>query len=121
MNAYGWFWYLFGALVTLAWKWQRYCYESKGKGISFGDASKEWFELVTLKSRVSWGATMGVVWALGTVIVDKVGASWLFGGVFMDMPVAPPFLFTAGALSEMTVPSFAKWIYSRIFNGGETE
>lgn len=117
MNIAGWCWYLFGAFVTLVWKWQRYCYESKGRGVPFWEASKDWFEFITCKAKVSWAATLGVVWAIGSVVVDKVGAAWLFGGVFLEMPVAPPFLFAAGAISEMTVPGFAKWIYSQIFKG----
>jgi hypothetical protein len=107
-------WYLAGAFATLAWKWQRYCYENKGKGVPFWKASKEWFELITFGSRMSWAVTVGIVWVIGSVIITKTGAAWLFGGVFMDMPVTPPFLFLIGALAELTVPALAKWLCSKI-------
>jgi hypothetical protein len=63
---------------------------------------------------MSWAVTIGIVWVIGFVIITKTGAGWLFGGVFLDMPVAPPFLFLIGALAEMAVPALAKWICSKI-------
>lgn len=110
----GWIWYLAGAIATLAWKWQRFCYERKGAGIPFWKASREWFELITFKSKMSWAVTVGIVWAVGAVAVEKTGADWLFGGVFLGMPEAPPFCFLLGALAEMTVPALAKWICGKI-------
>lgn len=114
MTDNGWFWYLLGAWITLVWKWQRYCYESKGRGIPFWAASREWFELITFGSKMSWAVTIGIVWVIGTVVIEKTGAAWIFGGAFMDMPVAPPFLFLIGALGEMSVPALAKWLCSKI-------
>jgi hypothetical protein len=111
----GYIWYLAGALLTLVWKWQRYCYESKGKGVPFWKASREWFELITFGSRMSWAVTIGIVWVVGSVVVEKSGAAWLFGGsILVDMPVTPPFLFLIGALAEMLCPAAAKWICSKI-------
>ena len=109
-NKIAWIWYSLGILFTLIWKWQRYCYEQKGKGVKFWTASKEWFEIVTLGSRVSWGVTIGIAWVIGSVIITKTGAAWLFNGFLLDIPVNPPFLFLLGALAEMTLPALAKWI-----------
>jgi hypothetical protein len=108
-----WCWYLAGAILTLLWKWQRYCYESRGRGTPYWRASREWFELETVGSQVSWGATVGGVWLLGTVIITKQGADWLAGGVFMDVPVMAPVSFFIGALAEMIVPAAAKWLVAR--------
>jgi hypothetical protein len=113
-NWISWAWYTFGILLTLVWKWQRFCYEAKGAGVPFWKSSGVWFETVTLGSRISWAVTLGIVWVIGSVVITKTGAGWLFGGVFMDMPVAPPFLFLIGALAEMTLPALAKWICSKI-------
>lgn len=113
-NQAGWIWYLVGAIITLIWKWQRYCYESKGKGVPFWKASREWFELVTFGSKISWGVTIGIVWVIGAVAVDKVGAKWVFNGALLDMPTEPPFLMLIGALAELAVPWFAKWLCSKI-------
>jgi hypothetical protein len=112
-NAGQWFFYLLGAMTTLCWKWQRYCYESRGRGISLQAASLEWFELHTLGSQVSWGATIGGVWLLGTVIISKQGAEWLAGGIFLNVPVMAPMSFFIGALAEMIVPAATKWIISK--------
>lgn len=113
-----WIFYLAGAVLTLAWKWQRYCYESKGKGIPFWTASREWFETQTVGSQVSWGATVGGVWLLGTVIITKQGADWLAGGIFAGVPVMAPMSFFVGALAEMIVPAATKWVVTR-FSGGQ--
>lgn len=113
-NRAGWLWYLAGAAATLIWKWQRHGYESRGRGIPFWKASREWFELVTFGSKMSWAVTIGIVWVVGAVVVEKTGSAWLFGGALLDMPVAPPFCFLLGALCEMTVPALAKWLCSKI-------
>ena len=126
-----WFWYLAGALVTLVWKWQRYCYSMKtrpGDGeaqpsrnppTSFWDSSLEWWKSETLGSQVSWGATIGGVWLLGTVLITKQGAEWLAGGIFLGVPVMAPMSFFVGSLAEMIIPSFAKWIVRKF--GGDAQ
>jgi len=109
-----WFWYLAGAFVTLLWKWQRYCYEAKGRGIPFARATRQWLEVETLGSKVSWGATIGGVWLLGTVIITKQGADWLAGGIFLNVPVMAPMSFFIGSLAEMIIPSVTKWLLAKI-------
>ena len=117
-----WFWYLAGAIVTLVWKWQRYCYEQKApsgtSGKTYWQASREWFELETVGSQVSWAATIGGVWLLGTVMITKKGADWLAGGIFLGVPVMAPMSFFIGGIAEMIIPGFTKWIVSK-FGGGQ--
>jgi hypothetical protein len=112
-----WIWYTVGIILTLAWKWQRYCYSQKGTGDppkTFWDSSLEWWEIETLGSQISWGVTIGVVWAIGAALIDRVGVEWLFGGVLKDVPIAPPWLLLLGAMAEMTVPALTKWICSKL-------
>jgi hypothetical protein len=112
-----WFWYLLGIVITLVWKWQRYCYEQKGCSSvprTFWESSLEWWELTTLGSQVSWGATLGGTWLLGYVLITKKGAEWLFGGILMDVPNVPPMLFFVGAIQEMIVPAVMKWVVSKL-------
>lgn len=109
-----WFWYLFGAVSTLAWKWQRYVYESKGKGIPFKQSTKTWFELQTVGAQTSWGATVGGVWLLGYLIINKEGAAWFASGVFAGIPALAPICFFIGALAEMIVPAMAKTIIRKL-------
>ena len=124
-NGTQWFFYILGAVVTLVWKWQRYCFEAKtppGQGEAqpsdhppktYWQVSKEWFELETLGSQVSWGATIGGVWLLGTVIITKKGAEWLAGGIFLGVPVMAPMSFFIGAIAEMIIPALTKWIVGK--------
>lgn len=112
-----WFWYLAGAIVTLIWKWQRHCYANRST-VGFWRASREWFELETLGSQVSWGATIGGVWLIGTTLIEKTGAAWLAGGIFMDVPVYAPLCFFIGSITEMIIPAFTKWIVGK-FGGGQ--
>lgn len=125
-----WFFYLFGAIVTLIWKWQRFCYSMKNAQtgnpdgtinppMGFWPASRKWWEMETLGSQVSWGATIGGVWLLGTVLITKQGAEWLAGGIFLGVPVMAPMSFFIGSLAEMIIPSFAKWIVRKF--GGDAQ
>jgi len=122
-----WTWYLVGCFVTLVWKWQRYCYENKTPPtapevpegcepqpkVTYWQASRKWFEIETLGSQVSWGATVGAVWVLGTMLIEKRGAEWFGGGVLLGVPVLACMCFFIGALSEMIIPAFVKWIVKK--------
>lgn len=117
-----WLWYLAGAICCLLWKWQRYCYESRGHGISFWKASREWFELHTFGSQASWVATIGVVWVIGAVYVDRVGVEWMFDGILKFIPVHVSFAFLLGVLAELSAPAAVKWLATKlpfITTGGE--
>ena len=103
-----------GAIAALAWKWQRYIYESKGKGIALWPATKEWFEIETYQSKVSWIATFTLVWFVGGCYIHQVGLSWLLGGIFLGMPVMPSGAAMLGVLLENLAPAFLKWIMSKI-------
>jgi hypothetical protein len=109
-----WIWYMAGAIATLLWKWQRYVYESKGRGIAWWPATKEWFEITTYKSKVSWIATFALVWFVGGCYIHQIGLSWLMGGIFLGMPVMPSGAALLGVLLEHLAPAFLKWIMGKI-------
>jgi hypothetical protein len=112
-----WIIYSIGILLSLTWKWQRFCYSLKGTGNpprEFWDSSKEWFELQTIGSQISWGITIGIVWGIGSVIINKVGTSWFLGGALANVPTNIPFLLLYGSLAELFVPTVGKWICSLI-------
>ncbi len=113
-HKYEWMMYLLGAVLCLAWKWQRYCYESRGMGIPYWKASREWFELVTFGSKVSWIATIGFVWVIGTAYIERIGVQWMFDGFLGNIPVHISWAFLIGALTELTAPAAVKWIVSKI-------
>ncbi len=112
-----WLIYSIGILLTLVWKWQRYCYENMHTGTpprKFWDSSCEWFELQTVGSQISWGITLGIVWGIGSVIITGVGSPWFLGGALANVPKTAPFLLLYGSLAELFVPAVGKWICSLI-------
>ena len=109
-----WIWYLVGALLTLVWKWQRYCYEQRGLGIPFWKAARHWFEIELFESKVSWLVTIAFVWIGGVVYIEKIGNDWLLGGFYKDIPKHVAFAFALGIINEMAAPAFFKWICSKI-------
>lgn len=116
MHTQEWVFYLAGAVLTLAWKWQRYCYESKGKGIPFWKASGQWWEFTTAGSQVSWIATVGVVWLIGSFYIDKVGLDWLTGDtrkLFEGIPLNASTAFLVGGMAELLSPMLAKKLLSK--------
>jgi hypothetical protein len=117
-----WAIYLIGAILTLTWKWLRYCltgvYRLK-KG--FWKSSREWFEIVTLDSQVSWITTIAAVWFLGSVVIDRVGLNWFIGGGFVGIPNTKSFAFLIGSMSEMLAPALVKWITAKFKVGTPEE
>jgi len=126
-----WLWYAAGILLTLAWKWQRYCYAMKtrpGDGeaqpsnnppVGFWDSSLEWWKSETLGSQVSWGATLGGAWVIGFAMINRSGMESFLGGAFMSVPNVPPMIFFIGSVQEMIVPALMKWIVRKF--GGDTQ
>jgi len=109
-----WIMYLLGAIAALVWKWQKYCYESKGSGISFWKASKEWFELETTESKASWIVTFAVVWVIGAAYVERLNFDMLFNGALNAIPQHVSIAFLLGAVAEMTAPAIGEWIVGKM-------
>jgi len=113
-----WIMYLLGAIAALAWKWQKYCYESKGGGISFWKASREWFELETAESRASWIITFGVVWVIGATYIERLNFDMLFIGALSVIPRHVSIAFLLGAVSEITAPAIGEWLVGKMEKAG---
>jgi len=107
-----WIMYLLGALLALAWKWQRYCYEAKGRSIPFWQASREWFELETFESKTSWLITVAVVWVIGAVYIDRLDFEWIATLAILPEHVSVAFLL--GIVAEMIAPAIGKRIINKI-------
>ncbi len=108
-------WYVAGFLLALFWKY--FCWVYIGmfrlkKG--FAVSSREWFEMTTIDAKVSWIATVALVWTIGTVYVKQIGIAWLFGGVLAGVPVCDPIAFLLGVTAEYTAPALLKYFCSKI-------
>jgi magnesium-transporting ATPase (P-type) len=114
INHIAWRLYLLGALLTLIYKWVKYVHIGMKQGRTFKAATLEWFELVTVGSRASWATTIGVVWVIGTVYINRIAVGSLFGGFLNNVPVFPAFAFLLGSIAEMIAPDLVKFIVSKI-------
>lgn len=108
-------WYVGGFFAALIWKYLSWVYVGViRQKKAFGACSREWLEMKTIDSRVSWLATIALVWVIGTFYIKQIGLSWLFGGVLQGIPVCDPMAFLLGVLAEYTAPALLKFIASKI-------
>ncbi len=108
-----WTFYLLGAFLALAWKWARYCYIGRvfcSPGKKIRQASLEWFFEVSQENLVSWATTVGIVWCLGAIYIDRI----VNPAALTDIPVEECFAFLLGTLLEFIAPNIVKWIVSKI-------
>ena len=112
-----WYWYISFALLALCWKCARYIYIGTVRNNRlWRSCLREWFEIHTIDSQVSWIATLVIVWAGGALLLSGAGEK-VFGGWFERIPVAPWSAALAGALMEYAAPAALKYIISK-FHGG---
>jgi hypothetical protein len=110
-----WVWYICCAVLTIVWKCFVYCYIGVVRMRKpLKQCIREWFELVTIDSKVSWLATILFVWVIGSVYISGIGIDWLFGGVLAGIPVCNPIAGLLGVLAEYTAPAGIKWLASKI-------
>jgi len=110
-----WTWYILCAIAALVWKCFRYCYIGAFRlGKPWSRCLREWFELVTIDSQISWMATCFLVWGFGSAFITGVGFSWIFGGALAGIPVTAWSAGLFGVLMENIAPAFLKWIFSKI-------
>lgn len=110
-----WISYLSGAVLTLAYKLGRTIYYEKKQGKETKAIVLDWFFAVTADNGASWVGTIGGVWVVGSVYIQRFGfpnLEWL-----LAIPIVDSFAFFLGCVAELTVPSFAKWIVKK-FPGG---
>ena len=104
-HKWAWFFYLLGALLTLAWKFVRYIHASKGHGDDFKKATMEWFFEDSIDNTVSWVTTIGAVWTFGAVYINRVVVFWDWLNV---IPVENSIAFFFGGLMELLAPTITK-------------
>lgn len=105
-----WTSYIAGAVLTLVYKWARFVYQGCKAGKPVGQATAEWFFEPSAENAVSWTATIGGVWLLGSIYIDH--AIEITG--LTDLPVLDSLAFLLGSLMEFTAPAVCKWIVSRL-------
>ena len=113
-----WYWYISFALLALLWKLARYIYVGVVRDNRLWRACmREWFEIHTIDSQVSWIATLAIVWAGGALLLSDAGGK-VFGEWFERIPIAPWSAALAGSVMEYAAPSALKFIVSKFHGGG---
>ena len=69
----------------------------------------EWFEIVTIDSKISWLVTIFAVWGVGTIYITGTGLNWIWGGRLAGIPVCDPLAGLLGILAEYLIPAAFKW------------
>ena len=105
-----WAAYLIGAFLTITGKWALWCYHGKKMGHSIKQSSAEWFFESSTENAVSWTATIGGVWVLGSIYIDRAIA--ITG--LSSLPVLDSLAFLLGSLMEFTAPAIVKWVISKL-------
>lgn len=117
-----WVAYLFAALATLAGKLIIYVRAGKKMGKPAGKCIKEWFLENSRQNIASWVATIGFVWGIGAVYIDRVvSLAGILGQVFDAIPVHASFALVLGYVAEMVAPNAAKWFISQLPNTLKSE
>jgi hypothetical protein len=107
-NLTEWASYLGGALLALAYKYARYLYTGHQSRIGWKELTWEWFFDPCKENAVSWVTTVGVVWIIGSLYIERM--DWEVGGNFLkSLPVQSPVAFTLGSMMEFVAPNISKW------------
>lgn len=109
-----WAAYFMAALLTLIGKLIRYVQEGKRNGKTVKQSICEWFFEGTRENLFSWIATVGIVWVLGVLYIERlVDATGILGTVFSTIPVHVSGAVLLGYLAETLAPNFLKWVISK--------
>lgn len=105
-----WLSYFLGFSLTLLFKWAKAVRAGKAQGKTMKQVTLDWFFEPSLENGSSWTATIGGVWVLGSVyinrLVDVVGLT--------DLPTHESIAFLLGSIFEVTVPNMVKWMVSKL-------
>lgn len=117
MHKSQWAWYLFGAFLALGWKLARYLYHGQNMlpRRSYRECLTEWFFEASQENAVSWATTIGVVWALGTIYIERI----VNIDALSNIPVSSCFSFLLGSLLEVIAPNLVKRVAGFV-SGGQT-
>ena len=117
--------YLAGAVLVLALKLLFYVYNSSKFGKKWHQSLAEWFFEKSGNNAVSWVATIGIVWLIGSAYIDRIGLDWILGEhlqeKLQELPVINSMAFVLGCFAEYLAPSALKKLMNRFQNKkGET-
>ena len=104
-----WFAYFAGFSLTLLFKWAKAVYLGRKQGKTVKQISLEWFLEPSLSNLSSWTATIGGVWVIGSIYINRIVN---IAGL-TDLPVDASIAFFLGSIFEVTVPNLIKWIASK--------
>jgi hypothetical protein len=114
-----WIAYILAAVLTLASKLYIYASIGINLGKSLRTCLKEWFLDPTLENASSWVGTIGVVWTLGYIYIERVvDVAGYLGPVFQSLPVAVPIAVVLGWAAEMVAPDLLKKVVSMFTKKG---
>ncbi len=105
-----WAFYVVGFIGSLLYKWGQYVYQGKKKGTSIKDSTLEWFFEPSLSNFFSWTATIGGVWVMGSIYINRI----VDVAALSNVPVNNSIGFLLGSLFEFIFPNILKWITSFI-------
>ncbi len=105
--------YVIAALLTLGWKIVRCLRYEKTKGVKVKDALMDYFFAPTQDNAVSWVTTLGLIWCIGTMYINRITMSFLPDWAD-DIPVRVPFAFFIGSLAEWIAPEALKALINAV-------
>ena len=112
-HSHEWLWiaYLFGAFLALFSKWGFWVHAGKFKyQKDVWTSTKEWFSIILLSEKVSWATTVGIVWVVGAVYIDKATFLWDWLKI---VPLDDSIAFLFGTLMEYIAPNAVKWVVTK--------
>ena len=107
--------FVVGALLTLGWKLVRCVRYEKTQGVKAKDALLDWFFSPTQDNAVSWVTTLGLIWCVGSIYINKITLSFLPDWAD-DIPVRIPFAFFIGSAAEWLAPDILKAVIGTLVN-----
>jgi hypothetical protein len=111
-----WISYITGALLTLAWKLGRYVYMQRKQGVAAHTTIMDWFFEDSTDNTVSWVATIGAVWIIGSAYVSQGELL----GISLSLPLDCSVAFFLGGMMEMIAPNVAKYVVQKVLGIIET-
>jgi hypothetical protein len=102
-----WASYLGGALLALAYKYARYLHIGSRRRVGWKKLTLEWFFDPCKQNAASWVTTVGVVWIIGSLYIDRM--DWDIGRNFLKtLPIQSSVAFTLGSMMEFVAPNITK-------------
>jgi len=111
-TTFAWIFYLSAAVLTLVWKWAKWCHTGKKLKKPVLLSTHEWFDIGLFEDKISWITTIFVVWLFGALYIDKV--TWLFPEYFSAIPIHPAIAGLFGSIMEFAAPAATKFVINKI-------